>query len=192
MGDWVERRQGNFGAEEWTQVDNAVVAAFLGAQGSSCLCRGLVCRGPFGSGDVPVHWIGWLRGISCGEATPDQDPVPPARVRTPVSTRQTGIAEYIALGTQERSAPGFVVERLQRSWVWTSVPWGDGTARQARHAFASSLYVAVRGPFKTCDAPIHWFIDVCIFSARTIQALGPQIWASVVSPAIIGNAGPDR
>ena len=33
------------------------------------------------------------------------------------------------------------------------------------------------------------FIDVCIFNARTIQALGPQFRASVVSPAIIDNAG---
>ena len=35
-------------------------------------------------------------------------------------------------------------------------------------------------------------IDVCIFNARTIQTLGPQIRASVVSPAIIGNAGVNR
>ena len=42
------------------------------------------------------------------------------------------------------------------------------------------------------ELPKRSLIDVCIFDARTMQTLGPQIRASAVSPAIIGNAGLNR
>ena len=35
-------------------------------------------------------------------------------------------------------------------------------------------------------------VDFCISNAQAIQALALQIWASVVSPAVIGSAGLNR